>query len=77
MPALAPSAEATDVVVARYTAALARATESLASEEKARAWLQRPSREFGGGVPANMLETADGFSQVLMELGRIDHGIVS
>ncbi|MBC7671156.1 MAG: DUF2384 domain-containing protein [Polaromonas sp.] len=49
----------------------------MASEEKARAWLQRPSREFGGGVPANMLETADGFSQVLMELGRIDHGIVS
>ena len=75
--ALAPSAAATDDVIARYAAALTRATESLGSEGQARAWLQRPSRAFGGGVPALMLETADGFSQVLMELVRIDHGIIS
>ena len=75
--ALTPVVDPAAVVAGLYAAALARATESLGSEEKARAWLQRPSRAFGGGVPALMLETADGFSQVLMELGRIDHGIIS
>jgi putative toxin-antitoxin system antitoxin component (TIGR02293 family) len=59
----------------RLARVLAQATEVLGSVEKARRWLQKPSRALGGEVPIRMLDTDVGATAVTQELGRIDYGV--
>ena len=61
--------------VVRLARVLAQATVTLSSIEKARRWLQKPSRALGGEIPLRMLDTDIGATAVLEELGRIDHGV--
>ena len=42
-----------------------------------RGWLREPSRALGGAIPLSLLDTADGFTGVMDELGRIEHGVFS
>lgn len=59
----------------RLARVLAQATEVLGSVEKARRWLQKPSRALGGEVPIKMLDTDVGATAVTQELGRVDYGV--
>jgi putative toxin-antitoxin system antitoxin component (TIGR02293 family) len=59
----------------RLTRVLAEAKHVLGSEEKARRWLLKPSRAFGGMIPIRMLITDIGATFVFEELGRIEHGV--
>jgi len=61
--------------VVRLARVLAEAMQVLGSIEKARRWMQRPSRALGGEVPLRMLDTDIGGNAVIEELGRIDHGV--
>lgn len=61
--------------VVRLARVLAEATEVLGSREKARRWLQKPSRALNGEAPLHLLDTDIGASAVLQELGRIDYGV--
>ncbi|HEX7667982.1 MAG TPA: antitoxin Xre/MbcA/ParS toxin-binding domain-containing protein [Polyangiaceae bacterium] len=61
--------------VVRLARVLAEATEVLGSREKARRWLQKPSRALKGEAPLHLLDTDIGASAVLQELGRIDYGV--
>jgi putative toxin-antitoxin system antitoxin component (TIGR02293 family) len=61
--------------VVRLARVLAEATHVLGSAEKARRWLQKPSRALGGEMPLQMLDTDIGGNAVLEELGRIDYGV--
>lgn len=70
---LTPEESEKSVRVAR---ALAKARQLL-GEEDGRLWLLEPSRALGGEVPIALLDTADGFSAVMDELGRLEHGVVS
>jgi putative toxin-antitoxin system antitoxin component (TIGR02293 family) len=60
----------------RVARALARAQQLLGGED-GRRWLLEPSRALGGEVPLALLDTADGFSAVMDELGRLAHGVIS
>lgn len=53
------------------------AAETLGSMNKARAWLGRPNRAFGGATPLGMLDTEIGARQVEDALIRINHGMYS
>jgi len=61
--------------IVRLARVLAEATHVLGSIEKARRWMQKPSRALGGEVPLRMLDTDVGANGVLEELGRIDYGV--
>lgn len=61
--------------VLRVARAFAQAVATLGSEEKARRWLQKPSRALGGEAPLRMLDTDVGANAVLEELGRIEYGV--
>jgi len=45
--------------------------------EKANGWLQSPSIALGWNTPMEKMVSNKGIEQVLNELGRIEHGIVS
>lgn len=59
----------------RELRALELATATLGSVEKAREWLTRPNRGFGGVTPLALLETDAGARDVENVLARIEHGI--
>jgi putative toxin-antitoxin system antitoxin component (TIGR02293 family) len=61
--------------VLRLSRALTAAEEALGSLEKARRWLQSPSRVLGGEVPLQLLDTDVGADAVMEEIGRIEHGV--
>jgi putative toxin-antitoxin system antitoxin component (TIGR02293 family) len=61
--------------VVRLARVLAQATEVLGNIERARSWLQKPSRALGGETPLRILDTDIGTNAVLEELGRIDSGV--
>lgn len=60
----------------RVARALARA-QQLLGEKDGRRWLLEPSRALGGDVPLGLMDTADGFTAVMDELGRLEHGVIS
>ena len=60
----------------RVARALARAQELL-GDDHGRRWLLESSRALGGEVPLALLDTADGFTAVMDELGRLEHGVIS
>ena len=61
----------------RMARVIARATEVLESEEKARKWLFRENRALGGQKPFELLDTKVGADEVERVLGRIEHGVFS
>ena len=54
-----------------------RATEIFANRNTALAWLHHESTALGNKTPWSLLNDAAGRKQVLDELGRLEHGIVS
>ena len=62
--------------VSRVVRIYAMALETLGEEEKAKRWLRRPLRQFGGRTPMATLETDLGAHQVVL-LGRIGHGLAA
>jgi len=54
-----------------------KASETLGTLEKARAWLHRKNRALGGSTPISCLDTGVGERHVEEILGRIDQGIYS
>ena len=68
------STEQTERVV-RLARVFAYAKHVFGSEEKARRWMQKPSRALGGEVPLRLLDTDVGGNAVIDELGRIDYGV--
>lgn len=61
----------------RIARVIARATDALGSEEKARRWLTKPNQALGGERPVELLDTEVGELEVEALLGRIEHGIMS
>ena len=55
----------------------ARAVEVFEEEEKARRWLQKPSRALGGNTPFSLMDTTMGIQAVEDELVRIEYGVYS
>lgn len=45
--------------------------------ERARGWMQRPNRAFGGVSPFEMAKTDVGAREVENLIGRIEHGVIS
>lgn len=60
----------------RAARVLAKA-EDLLGEEHGRGWVRAPCRALGGEIPITLLDTADGFTAVMDELGRLEHGVLS
>jgi putative toxin-antitoxin system antitoxin component (TIGR02293 family) len=55
--------------------AIAKAIETFGTEEKAAAWLRRPTAVLDGHAPIERLDTETGCREVETALGRIAHGI--
>ena len=47
------------------------------SKDKFHRWLNAPCRALGDKNPAKLIETPEGFQQVLDILGRIEHNLYS
>lgn len=60
----------------RAARVLAKAQELL-GDENGRGWVLSSNRGLGGEVPLSLLDTADGFTAVMDELGRLEHGVLS
>ena len=61
----------------RVARAVATAEETFGSQEKAAAWLRRPTRALAGERPLDLLDTDEGTRAVETLLGRIGHGIAA
>ena len=61
----------------RVARVLAAAEETFGNQEKAGAWLRRPTRALGGECPLHLLDTDEGAREVTALLGRIGHGIAA
>ena len=61
----------------RVARVLAAAEKTFGNQEKAGAWLRRPTRDLGGECPLHLLDTDEGAREVTALLGRIDHGIAA
>ena len=61
----------------RVARALVKARRVFEDDDSARRWLLTPSKALGGARPLSLLESADGFTLVMDELGRIDYGVYS
>jgi putative toxin-antitoxin system antitoxin component (TIGR02293 family) len=61
----------------RVARAHVKARHVLEDEGAGARWLQTPSKALGGRMPLSLLGTGDGFTAVMDELGRIDHGVFS
>ena len=51
------------------------AADVFGDNEKAKRWLKKPSRGWGGRIPLEYADTYIGANEVIKLLGRIDHGI--
>ncbi len=60
----------------RAARVLAKAQELL-GDENGRGWVLSPCGGLGGEVPITLLDTADGFTAVMDELGRLEYGVLS
>nr|WP_320048773.1 MbcA/ParS/Xre antitoxin family protein [uncultured Desulfuromonas sp.] len=54
-----------------------KATETFGDKETAMKWLYRESIPLGNTPPISLLNSSSGKNQILCELERIEHGIVS
>lgn len=70
--ALTPEESERNVRAARV---LAKA-EDLLGAQNGRDWVLAPSRGLGGEIPIRLLDTADGFTAVMDELGRLEYGVI-
>jgi putative toxin-antitoxin system antitoxin component (TIGR02293 family) len=61
----------------RVARVLAAAEETFGSQEKAAAWLRRPTAALAGEHPLDLLDTDEGAREVETLLGRISHGIAA
>jgi putative toxin-antitoxin system antitoxin component (TIGR02293 family) len=61
----------------RVARVLAAAEETFGNQEKAGAWLRRPTRALAGESPINILDTDEGAREVETLLGHIGHGIAA
>jgi putative toxin-antitoxin system antitoxin component (TIGR02293 family) len=61
----------------RVARALVKARHVLEDEDAGARWLLAPSKALGGRRPLSLLGSGDGFTAVMDELGRIDHGVFS
>jgi putative toxin-antitoxin system antitoxin component (TIGR02293 family) len=61
----------------RVARALVKARHVLEDEDAGARWLLTPSKALGGRRPLSLLGSGDGFTAVMDELGRIDHGVFS
>jgi putative toxin-antitoxin system antitoxin component (TIGR02293 family) len=61
----------------RVARVLAAAEETFGSQEKAGAWLRRPTVALAGERPLELLDTDEGSREVETLLGRISHGIAA
>jgi putative toxin-antitoxin system antitoxin component (TIGR02293 family) len=60
----------------RAARVLAKA-QDLLGNENGRGWVLSPSRGLGGESPITLLDTADGFTATMDELGRLEYGVIS
>lgn len=63
--------------VSRVARIYAHAVETFGDPDKAKRWLRKPLRQFGGRSAMEMLETELGAHQVEAFLGRISHGLAA
>ena len=61
----------------RVARSLAAAEETFGSQDKAGAWLRRPTTALAGERPLDLLDTDEGAREVETLLGRISHGIAA
>ena len=61
----------------RAARVIAEAEVTFGSQEKAAAWLRRPTTALDGEKPLALLDTGEGAAQVEALLGRIAHGIAA
>ena len=57
-------------------AVIRRAVEVIGNEPEAMRWLGTPVRTLGYATPVSLLHEAKGREQVLIVLGRLEHGIL-
>jgi putative toxin-antitoxin system antitoxin component (TIGR02293 family) len=70
------TAEQSDRLV-RVARVIAMAEDTFGSQEKAAAWLRRPTSAMAGERPLDLLDTDEGAREVATLLGRIAHGIAA
>jgi putative toxin-antitoxin system antitoxin component (TIGR02293 family) len=63
--------------LARFFRVQQKAKDTFGSEEKAMAWLKRPSAPLQSNAPVSLLDTEEGARLVEELLTRIDHGIAA
>jgi len=61
----------------RVARMLAITEDTFGSDEKAAAWLRRPTSALAGERPLSLLDTDEGTREVEMLLGRIGHGLAA
>ena len=61
----------------RVARALVKARHVLEDMDAGARWLLAPSKALGGMKPLSLLGSGDGFTLVMDELGRIEHGVYS
>ena len=61
----------------RVARALVKARHVLEDMDAGARWLLTPAKALGGARPLSLLGSGDGFTLVMDELGRIDHGVYS
>lgn len=63
--------------VARFFRVWQKAKDTFGGLEKARGWMNRPTRPLGGKAPVALLDTEEGARFVEDLLFRIDHGLAA
>lgn len=63
--------------IVRLIRAWSRAGKAFGGPDKARAWMDRPTRALGGRRPVDLLDTDVGGRLVDELIGRIEHGIAA
>jgi putative toxin-antitoxin system antitoxin component (TIGR02293 family) len=63
--------------VARFFRIWRRALDTFGGADRARGWLERPTRPLGGRAPMTLLDTEEGARFVEDVLSRIDHGLAA
>jgi uncharacterized protein (DUF2384 family) len=56
---------------------IAAASKAIGDRKRALKWIRRENLALGGAVPARLISTEQGFSEVRKILGRIEYGGIS
>jgi putative toxin-antitoxin system antitoxin component (TIGR02293 family) len=70
------SATSKDVTEQQEAVVLQRATEVIGDRPDAMRWLGTPVRALGYATPISLLHDAKGREEVLIVLGRLEHGVL-